>query len=383
MTATIDMQALADRAAIVRSRVRLSRVIGADVKLRQAGAEMTGLCPFHGEKRDGAFMVNDDKQLYKCFACGAHGDVIAYIMARKGWTFMRTLRDLEADAGIDFRDAKAKAAFDRTEERRIARNAKDAERKRRNAHNMWLTAAPMRETPAHLYLRDDRGIDFEQLRRFPGAIRYRVDVWNKELGKEIPAMLTAIHAPDGKFLAVHRTYLEWYAGRWRKARVEKPKMVLGDFMGGFMPLWKGEERTSIANMSAGLAVAQGEGIEDCLSVAMAEPSFRIIAAVSLDNIGNVRLPPQAGDLILLGQRDGDIRSMRADAARAAGRIEEAEEHERVRRLIEGSMERAIGKQRARAIEQGSTRDVRVAWPSPGFKDFNDELRGVRMGDGNA
>lgn len=382
MTATIDMQALADRAAAVRSRVRLSRVIGADVKLRQTGPEMTGLCPFHGDRRDGAFMVNDDKQLYKCFACGAHGDVIKYVMVRKGWTFMRALRDLEADAGIDFRDAKAKAAFDRDEERRVAKQSRDNERRRRSAHNLWLTAAPMRDTPAHRYL-EGRGIDFGQLGRLPGAIRYRADVTNKELGRAIPAMLTAIHAPDGRFLAVHRTYLEYRQGGWQKARLDKPKMVLGDFYGGFMPLWKGEERTSIANMRPGLAVAQGEGIEDCLSVAMAEPSFRIIAGVSLDNMGNVVLPPQAGDVIFLGQRDGDVRSLRADAARAAGNFEEAEHHEKVRRHIEGSMERAIGKQRARAIEQGATREVRVAWPSPGFKDFNDELRGIRMGASDA
>ena len=93
-------------------------MIGADVKLRRQGRELTGLCPFHAEKNDGAFMVNDAKALYKCFSCGAAGDVIDYVMERKGLDFMGALRMLEADAGIDFRDAKQRAEFDRTREKR-------------------------------------------------------------------------------------------------------------------------------------------------------------------------------------------------------------------------------------------------------------------------
>lgn len=372
----IDMQRLADRAAAVRGRITLSSVIGADVKLRRAGAEQTGICPFHSDRRDGAFMVNDTKQIYKCFACGASGDVIGYVMARKGKTFMQALKDLESDAGIDFRDARQKAEFDRAAEKRKREAKADAARRRHNAKNFWLTSAPGADTPAQRYF-EGRGIDFAQLGRFPGAIRFRPDAFNTELGKKIPAIVTAIvRGPN--IIAVHRTFLEFRQGGWQKARVDKPKMVLGDFYGGSIALWKGAHDRSLMNVVDGTPIVMGEGIEDGLSAAMGDPSMHVRAAISLDNIGNVELPPQAGDLILLGQRDKEARERAAMLARARGAIDEANHHERCAHDIESALERAIGKQQTRGREDGSNRRVCCAWPGEGFKDFNDELRGIRM-----
>ena len=48
-------------------------------------------------------------------------------------------------------------------------------------------------------------------------------------------------------------------------------------------------------------------------------------------------------------------------------------------ICAAALERAIGKLQVAAKSDGSNRLVRTAWPSPGFKDFNDELRGQRMG----
>lgn len=370
-------QDVAARADAVRQRVTLSSVIGADVKLRRQGRELTGLCPFHAEKNDGAFMVNDAKALYKCFSCGAAGDVIDYVRERKGLDFMGALRMLEADAGIDFRDARQRAEFDRAREKRAREQLDDERRRRANAFNFWLNAAAGKGTPAERYLRG-RGIDFDRLGHWPGAIRYRHDAWCAEVQQKLPCMATAIYSLDGQFLACHRTYLAYGPGGWSKAALNTPKKVLGDFYGGAIPLWKGDSRAALRVMPAGQLVAMSEGIEDGLSAAIGEPKLRVLAAVSLDNIGNVLLPPQAGDLILLCQRDGDVRMARAAEARARGDEAEAAQHERAARQIEAALERAIAKQRAQAAEQGAARDVRLAWPAWGFKDFNDQLRGVRM-----
>lgn len=372
------MQALADRAEIVRARVPISTIVGADVSLTKQGREWAGLCPFHHDTKLGSFFANDDKAIFKCFACGASGDVLEYVTRRTGRRFVDVLSELERDAGIDFTDAKAKAVADDARRKRERQALRDADRRRGNAQALWIEARPLRGSPAQSYL-ERRGIDFAKLGRFPGAIRFRDELMCGEAGRALPAMVTAIQATDGTFLGVHRTWLAFDGRGWAKAKLDKPKMVLGDFAGGAMPIWKGTHRVPLQRVPAGMVIALSEGIEDALSVAMATPDLRVLAAVSLDNIGNVALPVQAGDLVILGQRDGDVRQARAAAALAAGDAEEAEKHEKVARQIAGQLERAIGAQQAKAREAGSSRAVRVAWPAPGFKDFNDELVGKRMG----
>lgn len=375
--ATANLTDLRARADAVRQRVPISSIIGADVRLRKAGRELTGICPFHAEKRDGAFMVNDAKGIFHCFACGADGDVIDYITRRKGTAFIDILRALEADAGIDFRDARQRAEFDRSREKRERAALADELRRRANAKNFWLHAAPGKGSPAQFYL-EGRGIDFARLGRFPGAIRFRHDAFCGEVRRPVPAMVTAIYALDGTFLATHRTWLEMRRGKWIKAALDKPKMVLGSFYGGAMPLWKGDSRASLREMPAGQDIAMGEGIEDVLSVVQDVPELRGLAAVSIDNIGNVALPVQAGDVTILCQRDRELRELLAARCRAAGDETAAVHHDRCARDIEAAAERAIGKQQTQASMQGSGRALRLAWPDPGFKDFNDQLRGQRM-----
>lgn len=52
-----------------------------------------GRCPFHNEKTP-SFTVNDHKQFYHCFGCGAHGDIFNFIMATEGINFIQALTQL-------------------------------------------------------------------------------------------------------------------------------------------------------------------------------------------------------------------------------------------------------------------------------------------------
>jgi len=45
------------------------------VSLKKTGKTYTGLCPFHKEKR-ASFIVNPDKNSFRCYSCGAYGDGI-------------------------------------------------------------------------------------------------------------------------------------------------------------------------------------------------------------------------------------------------------------------------------------------------------------------
>jgi DNA primase len=83
----------------IRARVPLSDVIGRRVRLVRKGREHLGLCPFHNEKTP-SFTVNDDKGFFHCFGCGAHGDVIGFVMRDEGQSFPEAVEKLAGEAGL-------------------------------------------------------------------------------------------------------------------------------------------------------------------------------------------------------------------------------------------------------------------------------------------
>ncbi|WP_370156364.1 DNA primase [Ferrovibrio sp.] len=83
----------------LRNRVPLSGVIGRSVRLIKRGREFTGLCPFHNEKTP-SFTVNDDKGFFHCFGCGAHGDVIGFVMRNAGLSFPEAVEQIAQEAGL-------------------------------------------------------------------------------------------------------------------------------------------------------------------------------------------------------------------------------------------------------------------------------------------
>ncbi len=74
-------------------------VVGEHLALKRKGREMVGLCPFHDDHRP-SFNVNPSKQIFKCFACGAGGDVVKFIQMRENLSFPQALQRLADRAGI-------------------------------------------------------------------------------------------------------------------------------------------------------------------------------------------------------------------------------------------------------------------------------------------
>ena len=83
----------------VIARVDIVDVVGRYVQLKKGGANLMGLCPFHGEKSP-SFSVSPAKQFYHCFGCGAHGDAIRFLMEHTGAGFVDTVRDLAQQVGL-------------------------------------------------------------------------------------------------------------------------------------------------------------------------------------------------------------------------------------------------------------------------------------------
>ncbi len=89
----------------IRDSVNIVDVIGAYVALHPAGSNFKGLCPFHQEKTP-SFFVHPAKQIFKCFGCGAGGDVFSFIQLREKVDFLQARAMLAERAGIPLDDER-------------------------------------------------------------------------------------------------------------------------------------------------------------------------------------------------------------------------------------------------------------------------------------
>ena len=83
----------------IKSQNDIVDVISERVRLRKAGRNFTGLCPFHNEKTP-SFSVSQEKQIYKCFGCGEAGNVISFVMKDKNLPFVEAVKYLANRANI-------------------------------------------------------------------------------------------------------------------------------------------------------------------------------------------------------------------------------------------------------------------------------------------
>jgi len=77
----------------VKERADIVDVVGEHVVLRKRGREFVGLCPFH-EDSSPSMTVSPAKQFYYCFACGAGGNAIKFLMELQRTSFSDVVLDL-------------------------------------------------------------------------------------------------------------------------------------------------------------------------------------------------------------------------------------------------------------------------------------------------
>lgn len=96
----------------VRAQSDIVGIIGDAVALqpRRGGREFVGLCPFHDDHNP-SFTVSPERQTYRCWSCGAGGDVFAFVMNYDRLSFRETLEMLATRANVpiptSFRPAPA------------------------------------------------------------------------------------------------------------------------------------------------------------------------------------------------------------------------------------------------------------------------------------
>ena len=107
------------------ARNPIEDVVGQYVNLRRSGANMFGLCPFHGEKT-ASFSVAPDKGMYYCFGCHKGGGVVNFMMEVEGLSYPDAVRNLAERVGLPVPDDEQYESQYKKQERLWAANKEAA-----------------------------------------------------------------------------------------------------------------------------------------------------------------------------------------------------------------------------------------------------------------
>ena len=90
----------------IKSRIDIVDLVSeAGVKLRHAGKNYTGFCPFHENKHTPAFVVWPESGTWRCFGqCNEGGDIFKFVMKKEGIDFKEAMQRLASRAGVEIKE---------------------------------------------------------------------------------------------------------------------------------------------------------------------------------------------------------------------------------------------------------------------------------------
>jgi len=150
------------------NRVDVVEVVSRYVQLRKAGANYSGLCPFHNEKTP-SFSVSPAKQFYHCFGCGAHGNAIGFLMAYGGMGYVDAVKDLAASVGMQMPEWQPRSPQE------AARRERETDLYAVMEQAMDFYRAELKKSPRAIDYLKRRGVTGEIAARF--RIGYAPDDW--------------------------------------------------------------------------------------------------------------------------------------------------------------------------------------------------------------
>jgi DNA primase len=166
----------------LKQEVSLERLAAArGVKLKQHGADLVGLCPFH-EDREPSLVISPKKNLWHCLgACQTGGTVIDWVMRAQGVSFRHAVELLRSDhpALLESTPQPVKQSTVRKLPPPIEREADDAQALRQVAHYYHET---LKQSPEALAYLEKRGLRSEEM-----IERFQLGFANRTLGLRLPA----------------------------------------------------------------------------------------------------------------------------------------------------------------------------------------------------
>ena len=154
----------------LRATVSIADVVQQYVALKRVGRNWVGLCPFHGE-RSPSFNVREETGRYRCFGCGAAGDVFTFVQEIEHVDFVTAVEQLATKAGIQLNYTTGGESQERQRRKKlIAATAQAVDW----YHERLLTSPDARE--ARDYLRR-RGLSGDVARNF--KLGWAPDDWDQ------------------------------------------------------------------------------------------------------------------------------------------------------------------------------------------------------------
>ena len=145
----------------VLARTDLPSLISSYITLRRAGANYTGLCPFHSEKTP-SFTVFGSGNNFYCFGCGAGGDAVNFVRRIENLDFEEAVELLAKRAGITLRRAEDATNKPRYNRQRFF----DMNREAARFFHTQLYADNAGATAARAYLLEKRGLSQATIKHF-------------------------------------------------------------------------------------------------------------------------------------------------------------------------------------------------------------------------
>ena len=146
----------------VKQQADIVRVVGEYVRLKKAGKDFSGLCPFHQEKTP-SFTVSPIKQIFYCFGCGKGGDVYNFVMEMEKCEFPEAVRLVAEKCGISIPRPRERSPEARKENQQRATLVE----MHREAQTFFVKQleGTLEGKAARAYL-EDRGLDKDAVARF-------------------------------------------------------------------------------------------------------------------------------------------------------------------------------------------------------------------------
>lgn len=253
----------------IREAYPLSSVAGQYTSIRRNAQGGIACCPIHDD-RNPSFSIFGNDTKFRCYGCGASGDVIAFVQLMHGVSFSEAL--------LMFENGKF-LAIERT-----SREAPDHRCRMEEALEIWSKAMCAEGTKAEVYLRS-RGITA----KIPETIRFATLLY-QGVG-EMPCLLAALKDKFDKITGVQRTFL--LPDGSGKAKVKNPKLSLGKVSGSAIPLAAPERLSELVVC---------EGLEDGLSI-MQMTGAVVWVAAGASMMPSMLFPSAANSVIVASDND--------------------------------------------------------------------------------